>query len=140
MNTEQMLERVPGAQPLGWATLRGYRLTWEGRSASWGGGAVCNVRHERGCFVRGVVWELPRDGLQALDQYEGAPRVYRRQQMRLTLALHSDVETWATVYVLGSLREAPGEPSMEYLETVLEGYRKYVDAAATTAADLDGRK
>ena len=76
LNLEQMEYRCPYAVPLGTAELAGYRLLFRGGRD---GSAVATVEPMGGGSVPVLLWEItPRDE-EALDRYEGWPRLYCKE-------------------------------------------------------------
>ena len=113
LNLEQMGHRCPYAIPLGTAVLEDYRLLFRGGNQN----AVATVESEAGCSVPVLLWEItPRDE-QALDVYEGWPRLYRKETVSV---MFEGKQVEAMVYIMnaGEL----GAPSKYYLNTIWQGY------------------
>ena len=66
MNTDRMAEFAPDARVVGPARLRGYRLLFNVRSRTWGGGAANAVIDPAG-FLWGVLWDLGEADPTKLD-------------------------------------------------------------------------
>ena len=114
LNLEQMARRCPYAIPLGPTALEGYRLLFRGSNP----GAVATVEPFEGGTVPALVWEITPRCEEALDRYEGWPRLYRKEKVSVLLE-GQPVE--AMVYIMN--RGYPlGLPSQYYLNTILEGY------------------
>jgi len=113
LNLRQMRQRCPYAVPLGVATLLDYRLLFRGGGRS----AVATIEPFVGGSVPVLLWEItPRDE-EALDRYEGWPRLYRKEM--ITVEFDGDpVE--AMVYIMNG--QPLGQPSQYYLESIIEGY------------------
>jgi len=113
LNLGQMRQRCPYAVPLGVATLPDYRLLFRGGGRS----AVATIEPFVGGSVPVLLWEItPRDE-EALDCYEGWPRLYRKETVTVELAGRS-VE--AMVYIMNG--HPLGQPSPYYLNAIMEGY------------------
>jgi gamma-glutamylcyclotransferase (GGCT)/AIG2-like uncharacterized protein YtfP len=80
MDSRHMLERVPGAAPIGPARLDGFRLEFNVYSSEWEGGAA-NLEPDEEARVWGVLWDVPDDQLDGLDAYEGHPVFFRREEV-----------------------------------------------------------
>jgi gamma-glutamylcyclotransferase len=109
MDAAQMATRCPGATSLGTATLAAHRLVFRGPSRKRGGG-VLSVDADPSCGVRGVLYEVTTDHLEALDRFEGAPEWYVRAQQAVmtdTGAVHT-----ATLYRLPhQVQQMPPTPA-----------------------------
>lgn len=114
LNLKQMAERCPTAKVLGSAKLTGYRLWFRGG----GGSAVATVEKEKGGSVPVLLWQItPRDEA-ALDWYEGYPRLYRKETVRVRFN-GKWIETM--VYIMNEGRSF-GAPSQYYCDVIREGY------------------
>jgi len=113
LNMRQMRHRCPYAVPFGVATLLNYRLLFRGGGRS----AVATVEPFVGGSVPVLLWEItPRDE-EALDHYEGWPRLYRKETITVELG-GKPVE--AMVYIMNG--HPLGQPSPYYLAAIKEGY------------------
>lgn len=114
LNLEQMAYRCPYAVPLGVAALEDYRLLFRGGKGS----AVATVEPEIGRSVPVLLWEItPRDE-QALDAYEGWPRLYRKETVTIDF---EGKPLEAMVYIMNEGCEL-GTPNRRYLNTIWNGY------------------
>ncbi|HOE18082.1 MAG: gamma-glutamylcyclotransferase family protein [Saccharofermentanales bacterium] len=114
LNMKQMAQRCPTAKVLGGAKLTGYQLLFRGG----GGGAVATVEKEKNGSVPVLLWEItPRDEA-ALDRYEGYPRLYRKETVKVRLK-----GKWieAMVYIMNEGWPL-GVPSRYYYDVIREGY------------------
>lgn len=114
LNREQMEYRCPYAKVLSTAVLQDYRLLFRGED----GHAVATVEPEKGSEVPVLLWDItPRDE-EALDRYEGWPRLYRKETVRVRVG-----KKWISVmaYIMNEGRPL-GIPGEYYLNTILEGY------------------
>ena len=137
-NRTEMAKRCPTAKLLGASVLRNHRLTFRGTHAA----AVANIEPEKVRSVPVLVWDITPADEAALDQYEGFPHLYEKQQFRLRLD-GKVVDCMA--YVMRGDRPF-GKPSAFYYSAVLEGYnaagfdteilRNAVQNASETAPDL----
>lgn len=114
LNLEQMKWRCPYATVIGSVEVPGYQLLFRGRS----GGAVATIEPREGYSVPALLWEITPRCEEALDQYEGWPRLYRKEWITVTFGKK---ETDAMVYIMN---EGPplGIPGEGYLGTILAGY------------------
>lgn len=114
LNIEQMTQRCPYATPIGNAVLWDYELLFRGGN----GGAVATIEPRRGGSVPVLIWEITPRCEDALDHYEGWPRLYRKETVVVEFG-GKMVETM--VYIMND-GYAFGSPSQGYLNTILEGY------------------
>jgi gamma-glutamylcyclotransferase (GGCT)/AIG2-like uncharacterized protein YtfP len=115
LNLEQMEYRCPYAAVLGAATLHDYQLLFRGSD----GGAVANVEPKKGSSVPVLLWDItPRDE-QALDRYEGWPRLYRKEMVKVRVGKK---RVPAMVYIMNEGRPL-GTPGEYYLQTIIDGYK-----------------
>lgn len=120
LNLGQMKMRCPTAKVYGKGILKGYRLLFKGQMHN----GYCTIEKERGAKVPVVVWELQPEDEKALDFYEGYPRFYEKEYVKLTLEDGRTIT--AMVYIMTDKileRIHLNLPSKTYLETVREGYR-----------------
>jgi len=121
LNLEQMAMRCPTAKIEGKGILKGYRLLFKGREDS----AYCTIEKKRGGKVPVVIWELEPEDEKALDFYEGYPRFYEKEDVKVTL--ENGRVIMAMVYIMTDKvlnRIHLNLPSKSYLHTVREGYRR----------------
>jgi cation transport regulator ChaC len=119
MNVEQMGRRCPKARVLGTGTLKNYRLTFRGRACG-----VANVERTRGKTVPIVLWEITPECEQALDVYEGFPRLYVKRVVEILTSEGHVVN--AMIYVMAQQYETcAAEPGVAYLQTIRQGYRDH---------------
>ena len=115
LHLEQMKVRCPYAVPLGTAKLSDYMLMFCGDRNN----AVATVKPEKGHYVPVLLWEItPRDE-EALDRYEGWPRLYRKETLSVTF---EDQPVDAMIYIMND-RYTVGLPNNYYLSIILEGYK-----------------
>jgi hypothetical protein len=79
---------------------------------------VATIERHPGGKVPVLLWELQPKDEAALDAYEGCPRLYRKESVRVTL---NGKQVRAMVYIMNHDRQSP--PSSVYYSTILEGYR-----------------
>lgn len=105
-----MESRAPSARPYTVAHLRDWVLTFRG---------VADVERAKGEQVAGALWLVDGTSLDAIDQYEGAPWYYSRQDVLVHTP--SGRPIWAFTYVMNDQDEW-GLPSKYYLDTIVDGY------------------
>jgi hypothetical protein len=116
MNVEQMSLRCPQARVIGTGTLENYRLTFRGC-----GRGVANVERKRGRTVPIVLWEVTPECEQALDVYEGFPRLYVKRVVDVLTSEGYVVR--AMMYVMAKQYEGcPAAPANAYVSTIWQGY------------------
>ncbi len=109
LNLEQMARRCPTAKVVGATVMRNWQLLF------WG---VATIERSKGGIVPVLVWEIQPEDEAALDAYEGWPRLYRKESVRVTL---DGKQVRAMVYIMN--HGYPHPPSRTYYETILAGYR-----------------
>jgi len=116
LNISQMIWRCPDAKPWGATVLEGYRLTF------WGGcgNAVATIVPRDGCSVPVALWSITAADEKALDVYEGYPRLYRKEYLRLKWGGRY---VKAMVYIMN--HGTVNFPSKGYFTTILEGYQDF---------------
>jgi len=120
MNLEDFRRTVPGAEIVGTAVLKNYRLAFTMYSQSRRGG-VADIVRAKGSHVEGVLYELSASEFELLDQREGAPVFYRRKKVRVE-RLDGSV-AWATTYEVTRKSVDEWQPSREYALIIWEGAR-----------------
>lgn len=108
--------RCPGALVVGRARLPNHQLAFTRYSRAERGG-VADIVPEPGAEVWGVLYEIDEGCLDALDEYEGAPRAYRRETVRVID--EGGAEREAVAYVAN--RTGEFLPSRQYLEIIARG-------------------
>jgi gamma-glutamylcyclotransferase len=114
----QIRERCPSARTLFRAGLPGHGLAFVGFSATWLG-PVANVARHATRLVPGVVYEISRGDLKALDRFEGVPFAYERT-LRRVVDESGDAHV-VHVYLQRSASR-PAAPSEAYLRQIMRGY------------------
>lgn len=115
LNLEQMKRRCPTAEVVGAAELKNWRLWFRGGGHS----AVATIEREQGAIVPVLIWRIcPQDEL-ALDRYEGAPFLYRKESLRVIV---NGERVYALVYIMNETGHPYGLPAAGYLNTIREGY------------------
>ena len=111
-NQEEMTYRCPDAQSLGHARLidHAFRFAYH-----------ADVVPCAGSYVDGVLWSITDLDLASLDQLEGYPTYYGRDQVR--------VSQGSRIFLAVCYSMQPGQPdtlpSTRYMDMVLEGYAQH---------------
>ena len=106
MNQTQMAFRCPTAEVVGTSELKGYELLFRGGRR----GAVATVEPKEGGTVPVLLWKIRKADEEALDRYEGYPRLYGK-------------EVSAMGYIMTPGHEL-GIPSDGYADIIWEGYEQ----------------
>lgn len=114
LNIAQMKVRCPYATLVGNAALHGYQLLFRGGD----GGSVATVEPKEGSVVPVLIWEITPRCEDALDRYEGWPRLYRKE----TVAVEFGGKLVETMVYIMNGNYPLGSPSQGYLNTIVEGY------------------
>jgi gamma-glutamylcyclotransferase (GGCT)/AIG2-like uncharacterized protein YtfP len=115
LNLGQMKHRCPTAKILGTAVLRNYELLFRGNH----GNAAATVQRCKGGKVPVLLWALQDRDEGALDIYEGFPRLYRKETVRITFR---GKQIRVMMYVMNEVYPY-GRPNKEYFNTILKGYQ-----------------
>lgn len=117
INIGQMACRCPAATPVCPVVLDNYRLAFRG------GGGVATIIPAEGEKVYGLLWKLTPVCEQALDQYEGYPRLYVKEQVTVC---GRDGQRYAVMaYIMArEFCRDPAEPSRHYFAGIVQGYKQ----------------
>lgn len=127
MNIEQMTRRCPKAKPIGKAILEDYKLEFRG---------VANIIKQKNAKVPVAVWEITEECEKALDRYEGYPRLYRKEYVKLKI---NGKEETGMVYVMNYKGIAP--PNKYYYDVIEQGYKDFsVNTKPLEKALLESRQ
>ena len=120
LSFRQFRRRCPGATVVGRARLPGYRLAFTRYSTKRKGG-VADIVPQPDAEVWGALYEIDDAGLAVLDGFEGVPRAYRRETVRVIG--DEGVEREALTYIAN--RTGEFAPSQEYLSIIARGARDH---------------
>ncbi len=120
LHLRQFKRRCPGATVVGRARLPDYRLAFTRYSTRRKGG-VADIVPQPGAEVWGALYDVDEAGMAALDEFEGAPRAYRRE----TVLVIDDAgaERAAVAYVANQTGQFA--PSRQYLSIIANGARDH---------------
>lgn len=118
INLDQMAHRCPDATPLGMVTLPNYELRFRRNNA---GRGVATIARCRGAEVCGLLWRLTSDCEVSLNQYEGYPIVYGKQDVVVRDEAGQRRRVMTYIMTNEQTRE-PVLPSRMYYETIRRGY------------------
>lgn len=126
INLEQMAHRCPDAVVVGKGYLHNYELAFQGTH----GYGVATVRPRRGRRVPILLWSISEKDEQALDIYEGWPRLYRKEMLKFSITQWMGTQTSegrslcgiveAMVYIMNCGTSCL--PSGIYYQCILAGY------------------
>jgi hypothetical protein len=132
LNLAQMAERCPDAKPWGAAVLPGYKLAFCGTN----GHAYATILPCEGSFVPVALWSINAKDERALDIYEGFPRHYRKEIVKVKWGKRN---VSVMVYIMNAGKV--GFPSRWYFETVYDGYNDFdIDPEPLFQALWDAQK
>lgn len=120
LDLRRFRRRCPDSVVLGRALLRNYRLAFT-RYDSHEKGGVADIVAEAGAQVWGALYDIDEQSMRALDEYEGAPRAYRRETVRVADDRGGEHE--AITYVANKTGEFA--PSRTYLALIARGARDH---------------
>lgn len=118
LDVDQMLRRCPDAIQIGAATVKDYELLFRGNARRFG---VATIEPRKGETVPVGIWSITERDEQALDWYEGWPRLYEKQNFHVRV---NGKTITAMAYIM-----TPGHtiapPSRAYLGTIAQGYEDF---------------
>jgi hypothetical protein len=135
LNIGQMTYRCPTAQVVGYGVLNNYRLLFRGGY----GHAVATIEPFAGGIVPVLAWEITAEDEAALDNYEGFPTFYRKENFRIQL---DDQIHTAMIYIMniknldGSVRPL-GRPGRDYFCTIMQAYHWLATDMKRDVFDVD---
>lgn len=143
MLTERLVDRCKSAKPIGIATAPGYSLSFFKRSIDKSGKATLAAAEDK--TVYGVMFEIARAELPALDQAEGlGPKSYARDDRFCVCRADTGAEVMSTAYVATAAAIDPSlTPYDWYRALVLAGAMQhglpegYIDSLRGAAARPD---
>jgi len=111
MNMEQMKRRCPKAKPIGKGIIENYKLEFRG---------VANIIKCKEKRVPVALWEITDECEKSLDIYEGYPKLYRKEYVKIKL---ENQEITGMVYVMNYKGIAP--PNQMYYNIIKQGYKDF---------------
>lgn len=115
LNIKQMAYRCPTAKLYSTGFIENWTLQFRSMRES----AYATILPDAGSNVPIAIWEIDRMSEQALDIYEGYPRLYYKQDIKVTTAYGKIVT--GMVYIMNE-KAVPGIPSQRYINTIAQGY------------------
>ena len=113
LNLKQMKHRCPDAQMVGRAMLEGYALQFR---------LYLTIQKKEGSKVPIGVYELNKRDEKSLDNFEGYPYSYKKEQVVFELDGEPCI---GFVYVINEKLRPLRKPTQQYLDTVLSGYKDF---------------
>lgn len=110
-NLTEMAQRCPTAECIGPAWIDNYEFVFRTHA---------DIAKSSNSQCHGVLWEITKDDLRALDSLEGYPYYYTRFRVRVRTG---DSFVYAITYQMND-QSYVQEPSRGYLEMVTEGYKQ----------------
>lgn len=120
MNLDQMECRCPDAELVGKAVMKDYRLVFRGNR---NGNGVASVVPDSGKEVQGLLWKITPRCEQSLDFYEGYPRLYGKEEVKVQTKT-GEVANVAVYIMNEPYQSQPALPSDYYLKGILDGCRQ----------------
>lgn len=108
-NLDEMSRRCPGAVSLGAAWIDDYEFVFRTHA---------DIARSPGGICYGVLWDISKKDLKALDALEGYPYYYTRFRVRVNTG---NGFVYALTYQMND-QSYLQEPSVGYLNMVTEGY------------------
>lgn len=117
LNIRQMSFRCPDAEVVGTGIIPDYRIAFKALGAN----AFATIEPCAGEFVPVAVWAVSRRDEAALDRYEGVPKHYTREVIKVIM----DGKTVSGLVYIMNQSAVPLLPSQGYFDCVLSGYRSF---------------
>lgn len=118
LNLNQMSYRCPTARSIGRTFLKNYRLIYKGSADDY---AYLTIEKFEGAIVPLGVYEMSYVDILSLDYYEGYPTFYSKFYIPIKIG---DKTKKAIIYIMNKNFDYH-LPSLDYLDTCLEGYRDF---------------
>lgn len=125
LDKKRMIERGCTFESVSKAILKDHVLVFDKKSLKMPGITFANVQPKKGSIVEGMLYTMGSDKIKFLDKFEGYPKHYGRELMKVT---NDDVECDAYVYVAAKEWISEGVPSKEYMSHILAG-KEYLSPA-----------
>ena len=113
MNLEQMHRRCPSAVKLGTGVIG-----WELKFFR---GGYADIIPSDTKKTPVVVWDIKKMDEMSLDQYEGYPKFYRKEE-NITVKMDDGQVIEGMAYIMNNEYKYPTIPRLDYYITVFEGY------------------
>ena len=127
MNKEQMAVRCPNAVPIGEYRLHDYKLEFR---------RVANIIKCKGAETPVGLWKITELCEKSLDRYEGYPRLYRKEYIKLKV---NGKEIIGMAYVMNEGEVS--EPNNHYYNIIKQGYKDFnIDTAPLERALIERKK
>lgn len=118
-----MKSRCPDAKIIGTSKIKDYRLCFKGDEK----GYYLTIEPKSGYTVPVGVWETSKSDEENLDHYENYPILYYKKDIHLEVK-HNDngeiISEKCYIYIMVENKNL-GEPTEEYVNTCLQGYRDF---------------
>lgn len=119
-NLKEMLKRCPNAKRIGEAVLYNHKFIIDDRGIK---GGFASVKKDEGSEVRGIAWLVPESEIKNnLDRFEGVPRAYKKESMKIHILGTNQYHINALVYV--SCSKEGFYARDKYIETILAGLKE----------------
>ncbi len=122
LNIFRMKYRCRDASIVGTANLKDYRLIFKGSKT----GSYLTVEKMKGYNVPLGVFDISESDLKSLDAYEGYPRFYYRDKIKVLLKDEKGEERYieGIIYIMHEDRKIE-KPQETYLNICKEGYSQF---------------
>ena len=118
LSVEQMAARCPGAEIVGKAMLKDWKLAF---------GQHATIEPCPGGEVPVLIWSITDEDERTLDRYEGYPKYYYKEDLIVhmtDLDGKNPATVMAMVYIMTEIQKN-GYPSSTYYYTIREGYTRF---------------
>ena len=113
MDVNQMADRCPSAEIVGVCRLDGHRFLINSRG-------VATLVPDASSYALGILWDLPLEDEQTLDDYEGVPAYYQKH----LLTVETDREAIQAL-IYQATDSTPGRSRRGYMEGIVAAARQH---------------
>jgi len=113
MDVDQMADRCPSAEIVGVCRLDGHRFLINSRG-------VATLIPDAAGYALGILWDLPPEDEQYLDEYEGVPTYYQKHLVTVEAGREA---IQALIYQ--ATDETPGRSRRGYMEGIVAAARQH---------------
>ena len=113
MNVDQMADRCPSAEIVGVCRLDGHRFLINSRG-------VATLLPDASSYALGILWDLPPEDEQTLDDYEGVPTYYQKH----LVSVETDRKAIQAL-IYQATDETPGWARPGYMKGIVTAARQH---------------
>ena len=118
MSVEQMARRCPNAKLVGKAMLQDWKLKFK---------IHATIEQCEGSYVHALVWKIDKEDEKSLDEYEGWPAYYIKQDVEVTMTELDGTKPQKVTAMAYIMTEGHQEsiPTPVYYDVMAEAYKRF---------------